>query len=145
MIVGTGVTMLVASGGVASATTLRNGTEIVSAGGSVVGAVTMSGSSDLSVAKTTGVALTVSGFGAGDIVRLASFRAGAAENLSFVENAAKTSGTLTITDGTQKATITLFGQYVAAGFHLANDPAGGTAISYTAPPVAHAELAASHG
>jgi hypothetical protein len=47
-----------------------------------------------------------------------------------VENAAKTSGTLTITSGSLKATVTLLGQYVAAGFHLASDGAGGTAITY---------------
>jgi len=35
-----------------------------------------------------------------------------------------TSGTLTITDGTMKVTVTLLGQYVAAGFHKAGDGAG---------------------
>ena len=90
------------------------------------------------------MSLSISGFGAGDILRLASFRAGGTERLSFAENAAKTSGTLTVTEGTQKATITLFGQYVAAGFHFAKDGAG-TAITYAKPTAAvHADLAIGH-
>jgi hypothetical protein len=133
MVVSTGVTMLVASGGIASATILRGGAEIVSAGGTVAGTVTMSSGSDLSVAAATGVTLSISGFGAGDLFRLASFEAGASETLSFTENAAKTSGTLTVREGTQKATITLFGQYVAAGFHVTTDGAVGSVITY-APP-----------
>jgi len=48
-----------------------------------------------------------------------------------------------VTDGALKATITLFGQYVAAGFHLTHNAAGGTTITYTAP-AAHLELAGSH-
>jgi hypothetical protein len=51
--------------------------------------------------------------------------------LSFQENAARTRGTLTITDGALKATVLLFGQFVAQGFTLSADGAGGTAITYT--------------
>jgi hypothetical protein len=107
----------------------------------------MSGNSDLSVAKATGVSLKISGFGAGDIVRLASFRADATETLSFVENAANTSGTLTVTRGTQTATVTLFGQFVAAGFHVASDGGGGSVISYSpaAQPAYHTDLALKPG
>jgi hypothetical protein len=90
------------------------------------------------------VALTVSGFAATDTLDLASFKFGTTEKHSFTENAAKTKGVLTITDGTLHASITLFGQYVATGFHLAKDGAG-TAITYV-PPTAAAqqELAAGH-
>jgi len=86
----------------------------------------------------------VSGFGPGDLLRLASFRTGTAEKLSFVENAAKTSGTLTITEGTQKATITLFGQYVAAGFHTISDGAAGTVITYSTASAGLPSLAPGH-
>jgi hypothetical protein len=96
----------------------------------VVGAVTMSGSSDLSVAATTGVALTISGFATGDTLRLAGFAHGPNESFSFTENAAKTKGVLTVTDGTRTASITLFGQYVAAGFHIVSDGAVGSVIGY---------------
>ena len=61
------------------------------------------------------------------------------EKLAY--NAGKGKGTLTITDGSLKATVTLFGQYVAAGFHLAKDSAGGTVITYSTPPARIAELA----
>jgi len=142
MVVGTGVTFFVSSGATASATTLRNGTEIVSAGGVVAGTVTMSGISDLSVAGTTGIALTLSGFATGDLLRLADFQSMAAEKLTFVENGAKTRGVLTVTDGQLSATITLFGQYVAAGFHTMPDGSIGSVIQYNPISGAHQGLAA---
>ncbi len=67
------------------------------------------------------------------------------ERLSFVENAAKTSGPLTITDGTQKATVTLFGQYVAAGFHAISDGTTGSVISYSTAFASHLDLAGKSG
>jgi hypothetical protein len=79
----------------------------------------------------------VSGFAKTDTLDLASFKFAKTEKLTFVENKAKTSGTLTVTDGKLKATITLFGQYVAAGFHLATDGPAGTAITYAQPAVKH--------
>jgi hypothetical protein len=48
-----------------------------------------------------------------------------------------------IKDGALKASITLFGQYVAGGFHLAASGAG-TAITYAAPTSAHVEIAVGH-
>ena len=60
--------------------------------------------------------------------------------LSFVENKAKTIGTLTITDGALKAAVTLFGNYVATGFKLSAAGAG-TAITYTSATAAHEVLA----
>jgi hypothetical protein len=51
---------------------------------------------------------------------------------------------LTITDGTSVIAVTLFGQYVAAGFHAAANGAGGTAITYTTPVAAHVDLAVDH-
>ena len=54
-------------------------------------------------------------------------------------------GVLKITDRANTASITLFGQYTAAGFHFAKSGAG-TAITYTPPATAHAaDLAAAHG
>jgi hypothetical protein len=139
------VTLLVSSGGVAGATTLNGGTEIVSAGGKIVGAVTMTGFKNrLSAAGMANTAFAVSGFGATDTLDLASFAFKASEKLSFVENKAKTKGVLTVTDGSLKATITLFGQYVAAGFHLAGDHAAGTTIVYV-PPAAHSLDIAARG
>jgi hypothetical protein len=70
---------------------------------------------------------------------------GGTERLSFVENAAKTSGTLTVTEGTQKATVTLFGQYVATGFHAISDGTAGSVISYSTASASHLDLAGKSG
>jgi autotransporter passenger strand-loop-strand repeat protein len=142
--VSVGGTLRVMSGASASGTALSGGTEIVSSGGSIGGAVSFHGTGGkLSVAGTKGIALTVSGFAGTDTVDLADFASTGAK-LSFVENTAKTSGTLTITDGTLKATVTLFGQYVATGFKLGADGAGGTAITYTSATAAHTDIVAHH-
>jgi autotransporter passenger strand-loop-strand repeat protein len=81
------------------------------------------------------LAFAAENFGGLDKITLASFKFGTSQKLSFVENAATTSGTLTVTDGAMKATITLFGQYGAAGFHMAAAGAG-TVIAYRAQPPA---------
>jgi hypothetical protein len=80
--------------------------------------------SELAIAAKTGVKLAVSGFKATDTLNLTTFKFSSSEKLSFVENKAKTSGTLTVTDGTLTASVTLFGQHVSTGFHLAKDGAG---------------------
>ena len=49
-----------------------------------------------------------------------------------------TSGTLTVTDGTHTAHLTLLGQYVAGQFHIASDGHGGTMV--TDPPVGDMSL-----
>lgn len=77
----------------------------------------------------SGIVLRLSGFAQTDTLDLASFAAAGA-SFFFAENKAKTIGTLTITDGKLQATVTLFGQYVAAGFNLGSDGGTGTAITY---------------
>jgi autotransporter passenger strand-loop-strand repeat protein len=67
--------------------------------------------------------------------------------LSFTEASNNLSGTLTVTDGTQIASLTLLGQYSTANFKLASDGSGGTII--TDPPsvvgsAASPVLAAQH-
>src|SRR5262249_8383936 len=49
--------------------------------------------------------------------------------LSFTEAQNHLSGTLTVTDGTHTANLTLLGQYSAANFHLASDGQGGTVVT----------------
>lgn len=53
-----------------------------------------------------------------------------------VSSGQKMGSVLTATDGTLKASLTLFGQYAATGFHLAKDGAG-TAVAYAVPTSAH--------
>jgi hypothetical protein len=55
------------------------------------------------------------------------------ETVKFAENAAKTEGVLTVTNGAHSQKLTLFGQYVAAGFHMASDGQGGTDVTYAVP------------
>jgi autotransporter passenger strand-loop-strand repeat protein len=138
--------LVIRAGAAAQGTVLNGGAEIVAAGGRVAGAVTFAKNSTggrLSVAATRGVALTVSGFAKTDTIDLTGFAPKAAK-LSFRENAAKTGGTLTITDGALKATVMLFGQYVAQGFKLSSDGAGGTAITYTLTQAPHDAIAIVH-
>jgi autotransporter passenger strand-loop-strand repeat protein len=124
---------IVSSGGKASATTLAGGTETVLSGGSI-GAVTFRDDGTLTMSGTADIHPTIKGFASSDALDLASFAHKAGEKLSFAENAAKTGGVLTITDGTLTAAVTLFGQYAAAGFHIGGDGHGGTAITYAPPP-----------
>src|SRR5207247_46364 len=139
-----GAQVIVSSGGTVGDSVILGGRETVLSGGAVTGTVTFGKHGRFAIAgEPTG--LTVSGFRTGDLLELSSFEHDAGEKLSFVENADQKKGVLTITDGSMKATITLFGQYVAAGFHLATDPAGGTAISYATPASAHVDLVAGHG
>ena len=59
-------------------------------------------------------------------------------SVNFVEAPSNTSGTLTVTDTTHTANITLLGQYVAGQFNIQNDGAGGTLV--TDPPVSAADV-----
>jgi hypothetical protein len=49
--------------------------------------------------------------------------------VSFKEAQGHLSGTLTVTDGTHTASLTLLGQYSAQNFTLASDGHGGTMIT----------------
>jgi autotransporter passenger strand-loop-strand repeat protein len=138
-----GGVFIVGAWAVASDTKLKGGTEVIAAGGIVDGTTVFGAHAELIDMNLTGISLTTSGFKATDTIDLNAFRRNAAETLSFVENAAKTKGVLTITDGKRHASITLFGQYVAAGFHHAWDGGTGTAITYTAPTTAHVDLVAA--
>jgi trimeric autotransporter adhesin len=48
-------------------------------------------------------------------------------------NAAGTGGTLTLGDGTHWASLSLLGQYAAAGFAIGADATGGGLVTYTTP------------
>jgi hypothetical protein len=101
------------------------------------------GGGTLALSHAATFAGLVSGFsGATDVLDLAGFDTKAKK--SFTENAQKNGGTLTITEGALKASIALFGQYVASGFKLATDHAGGVDVTYTPPKAAHADLAPHH-
>ncbi len=102
------------------------------------------GGGTLVLNDTADYGATIAGFGAHAAIDLTGFKFSGKPKAAFVENASKKQGILTVTDGGQSLKITLFGQYVAAGFHLAADHATGTVVTYAAPPAAHIVLAAGH-
>jgi hypothetical protein len=79
---------------------------------------------------------------AADVIELVGFNKTA--KLSFAPNAKKTGGTLTVTEGSLKASIALFGQYVASGFKTAGDAAGGIDLTYIPPKTALTDIAPHH-
>ena len=83
---------------------------------------------------TTTFSGTVAGLAMGDFLDLRdiSFISGTT-SATFTEAGSNTSGTLTVSDGTHIANLTLLGQYVTAQFHLTSDGHGGTVV--TDPPL----------
>ncbi len=87
---------------------------------------------ELKIVDVAGFKAGVSGFGAGREIDIdnSAFKFGKGETLSFVENAAKTGGTLALKNGANRLVLHLFGQYVAQGFNHSGDGHGGTLITY---------------
>jgi len=81
---------------------------------------------------TSGVGV-IGGFGVPGFLDLADISYSSSNTLGFVEAGGNTSGTLTVSDGTHTAVLTLLGQYVAGNFTMQSDGHGGTLI--TDPPV----------
>jgi autotransporter passenger strand-loop-strand repeat protein len=76
---------------------------------------------------------TIAGFaspaGVTEAIDLVDITFGAGTSVKFAEAAGNTSGTLTVTDGTHVANLTLLGQYSTANFSLSSDGHGGTLIT----------------
>jgi hypothetical protein len=134
----------VSSGGTAEASQIHGGMEIVSSGGMIDGRQVFTTGGQLTIKAAKSVAFSTGGFTGTDKINLDGFAFKATETKSFHGNGAGTGGTLTVTDGALKATVTLFGQYVAAGFHLARDAAGGTTITYAQPTAHLPEIVGAH-
>jgi autotransporter passenger strand-loop-strand repeat protein len=143
--IGEGVRLFVRSGGTATNITLDGAAEFVASGG-VAGGTTNFGSSAKLVIESKAPSLTVSKFNSSDVLDFTAFKFGRSETLSFAENARKTEGVLTLTDGPLKARITLFGNYMATGFDLSVDSIGGTALTtvHSSSSESHSNLAFSH-
>jgi hypothetical protein len=75
----------------------------------------------------------ISGFAAGDSLDLADIAFHANTTLGYSVNADGTGGTLSISDGAHGASIALFGQYAAAGFHAGSDSGAGAIVTYADP------------
>jgi hypothetical protein len=63
----------------------------------------------------------------GDRIDLGGFTYSVGESVAWSQSA--TSGTLTVTDGSKTANLTLLGTYATSEFKLSNDEHGGTAVS----------------
>ncbi|HKF07248.1 MAG TPA: hypothetical protein VKB89_00765, partial [Xanthobacteraceae bacterium] len=85
----------------------------------------------------------ISGFGSSPVgvteeLDLRDIAFGSNTKASFAEAANNSSGTLTVTDGTHTANLTLLGQYSAAMFSLSSDGQGGTIVTDPPPVVGSA-------
>jgi hypothetical protein len=116
--------------------------EIGGAVGSQQTVVFSGGNDDLILDAAASFAGRLSNFGAGDRLDFAGFDPATA-TLGFVQSGGK--GTLTITDSTHTAQVTLLGQYAASGFRDRADGAGGTLVTYAPPPESSFNLAAHAG
>ena len=129
----------VASGAIAIDTRLIGGTEALATGSLSSGTTTFAANAtDSTLSIAAGLMFNVSGFAATDRMDFTDLKFGVYFKESFA------GGLLTVHEGGLADRITLFGQYVAAGFHFAADGAGGTLVTYTQPTPAHTELAPSH-
>jgi FecR protein len=72
---------------------------------------------------------TIAGFGGSDVIDLADVKSAGA-SISYHENVAGTGGTLTISDGSQVAELSLSGNYSADHFSIVPDQVKGASITY---------------
>jgi len=76
----------------------------------------------------------ISGFGGGDQIDFADIFFGASTTLAFSAQGNDLGTTLTVSDGTDTASLVLFGQYLASDFAISSDGHGGTLITDPLPP-----------
>jgi autotransporter passenger strand-loop-strand repeat protein len=127
----------VAAGGTASGTTLSAGTFEVASGGSTgSGAVTFSGGGILRLDDSMHFGGLVAGFGLPDYMDLADIPfvasgGSGATTATWTQllSGGTGSGTLVVTGGGHRATLTLLGQYSQANFHVLNDGVNATLVS----------------
>jgi hypothetical protein len=123
----------VGSGGFIDGATI-NGGELELGSGSNVGSgsITFKHGGTLRLDQSTAFNGLVAGFGKSDELFLRDIAFGAGTSASFVEASSLMSGTLTVTDGTNTANITLLGQFMTGDFNLRHVKFGGTLVT-TAP------------
>jgi hypothetical protein len=79
---------------------------------------------------------SVSGMDGNDKLDLGDLHFSDSMSLSYAANADGSGGKLTVSDGSHTASISLTGQFDAAGFHAAADAGSGTLITYTPTSIA---------
>ena len=118
-------------GATADNTSISGGTVEIASGGAATGTVTFlpGAGGTLRLDDAIHYGGLVAGFGLPDQFDLTGISFVSGITLAnFVESGGNTSGTLTVTDRTHTAQITLLGQYVTGNFHLQNDGQGGTLV-----------------
>jgi len=116
----------VGSGGTASGTTIAGGTMEVTPSASVSGPITFTNAGGiLQLDASQSFHGTIAGFasppGVTEEIDLRDIVFAKKTRVSFKEDKNNLSGTLTVTDGTHTASLTLLGQYSANDFSLASD------------------------
>jgi len=137
-IASSGCTVLVTSGGTLNGATLSGGLIDIQSGGMVgTGPLNFTtggtGGGTLQLDDSVHFHGVISGFGVPGGIDLRDIAFGSGTTLGFTEAGDNLSGTLTVSDGTNTANITLLGQYVAGNFTKQSDGNGGTLI--TDPPI----------
>jgi autotransporter passenger strand-loop-strand repeat protein len=140
-------TQHVQSGGVADDTTIGAGAlAYVHAGGTMDDVIFAGPNAALVLDQASGFTGTLSGWQASDSIDLGDILfGGGMTSLAYAQNGDNSGGTLTVSDGTHTASLSLLGQYSAVDFALSADGHGGTLITDPAV-VQQAQLApALHG
>jgi hypothetical protein len=88
------------------------------------------GHGDLAFHDLAAFDATIGGYASGDEFDLGGFAFGAGETRSFTDNSGHTGGTLSVTDGSRHAHLSLLGNYVTGDFALAADGHGGTFVKF---------------
>jgi autotransporter passenger strand-loop-strand repeat protein len=134
-VVNVGGEQVVLASGTASGTTINGGKVEVQSGGSIgSGPITFTNSGGiLQLDASQSFQGLIAGFaspsGVLEEIDLVDITFGKTTKVSFKEAQDKLSGTLTVTDGTHTANLTLLGQYSAHDFTLASDGGTGTMIT----------------
>src|SRR5207237_4372674 len=129
--------LVISSGGTVNGATISGATMEIQSGG-LTGAnpITYSGGAALVLDASANFSGTIANFKTGDFLDLKDIAFGSSTSMSFVEAGNNLSGTLSVTDGTHSAHITLLGLYTPGQVTSASDGAGATVI--TDPPAAMA-------
>jgi len=125
--------LVVSSGGSVNGATISSATTEIQSGG-LTGAnpITYAGGAALVLDASANFSGTIAGFTGGDFLDLKDIAFGSITSMNFVEAGNNLSGTLTVTDGSHTANLTLLGNYSLSQFTSASDGHGGTVI--TDPP-----------
>ncbi|HEV2159968.1 hypothetical protein [Bradyrhizobium sp.] len=124
-------TQYVQSGGRADDTTIGSGgLAFVHAGGTIDDVIFAGPNASLVLAQASAFTGTISGWQDHDSIDLGDILfSDGATSLAYAQNNDNTGGTLTVSDGTHIATLSLLGQYSAADFALSSDGHGGTLLT----------------